>query len=399
MKYSVLVCIIILMFCANSQHSIAQSTFNLYARMAGNLQLWDGSNTDVWGFVDEFGETAALPGPTIIVREGELVTLNVTNQSPLAHTVHLHGLDVDQMNDGVPQTSFEIPGMMGTGTYTFIAPHAGTYMYHCHVESVVHFQMGMYGAIIVTPSDGSQTAWTGGPAYDKEYLWMSSEVDVNWHESPPSGKDVPLYHPQYFLVNGKSKQQLSAADVAIEAVKEDVVLIRIANAGYGVHKYCFPSQLNATVVSSDGRPLPIFDQRDTVEIFPGERYMVVLDPDSSFNGIVNVAYFDMYDDDMLFNNEIPVKFDEATNTSAVNINFQVRVSPNPASTLLRVAVTPDPNSLKRLSVYDLNGIRLLTQSFNSSSIELDTKGLPAGQYILQIRNEFSVKSVPIFLTN
>ena len=127
--------------------------------------------------------------------------------------------------------------------------------------------------------------------------------------------------------------------------------------------------------------------------------MVVLDPDSSFNGIVNVAYFDMYDDDMLFNNEIPVKFDEATNTSAVNINFQVRVSPNPASTLLRVAVTPDPNSLKRLSVYDLNGIRLLTQSFNSSSIELDTRGLPAGQYILQIRNEFSVKSVPIFLTN
>lgn len=398
MKYSIWVCVVIITIVVDNKYSFAQSTFNWYARMAGTQQLWDGTNIDVWGFVDDFGELATIPGPTMIVKEGELVTLNITNQSPLAHTVHLHGLDADQLNDGVPQTSFEIPGMMGTGSYTFTAPHAGSYMYHCHVESVVHFQMGMYGAIIVTPADGSQAAWTGGPAFDKEYLWMSSEVDINWHNNPPSGNNISIYAPQYFLVNGKSNQQLLATDVSIDAGKEDVVLVRIANAGYGVHKYYFPSQLNTTLVSSDGRPLPLFDQRDTVEVFPGERYMVILHPDSSFTGTVSVAYFDMYDDDPLYNNEIPVKFSEATNTRAVHLDFQITVSPNPANSLLKVNVTPGTDHLKKLALFDLNGKCLFSEYFNSSSMEVNTERFSSGQYILQIRNENSVKSLPIILT-
>ena len=101
--------------------------------MIGNQPLLDGQNVNVWGFAPNFGGFATIPGPTMIVNEGDIVTLNITNQSPVPHTVHLHGLDVDQINDGVPQTSFEIPGMMGTGSYSFPAPHPGTYMYHCHV--------------------------------------------------------------------------------------------------------------------------------------------------------------------------------------------------------------------------------------------------------------------------
>ncbi|MFQ5447102.1 MAG: multicopper oxidase domain-containing protein, partial [Saprospiraceae bacterium] len=266
----------------NFSQIVAQTTFNWFARMVGNQTLWDGQSVNVWGFAQNFGGSAAIPGPTMIVNEGDVVTLNITNQSPMPHTVHLHGLDVDQLNDGVPQTSFEIPGMMGTGSYTFTAPHPGTYIYHCHVETVIHLQMGMYGAVIVKPADGSNTVWAGGPAYDKDYLWITSEVDKSWHDSPPQNGAVPAYEPDYFLINGKSNQQLSATDVAINADAGQNIFMRLTNIGYGIHEFVFPPELNATTLSSDGRPLPQAVLSNTVTVYPGERYGVMLNSADAF---------------------------------------------------------------------------------------------------------------------
>ena len=83
--------------------------------------------------------------------EGESVQLNFTNPSPESHH-HLHGLDVDQANDGVPGTSF----LVTTGddaTYSFDADYPGTFLYHCHVTTTLHLTMGMYGMVLVTRPD------------------------------------------------------------------------------------------------------------------------------------------------------------------------------------------------------------------------------------------------------
>ena len=117
----------------------------------------------------------------------------------------MHGLDVNQANDGVGSTSFNVPPIMGTGTYKFKATHAGTYIYHCHVETVVHLQLGMFGAFVVKAAGGANNAWTGGPAFDKDYTWVLSDVDKSWHDNIPSGGAIPTFEPDYFLVNGKAK--------------------------------------------------------------------------------------------------------------------------------------------------------------------------------------------------
>ena len=104
----------------------------------------------------------------------------------LPHTIHFHGLDVDQQNDGVPATSFSVS--QGSYTYNFTAPHAGTYQYHCHVDTHQHYEMGMFGTVIIRPSDGNTTnIWDGGPAFDKEYIWQLTTFDSTWHAGQGGG--------------------------------------------------------------------------------------------------------------------------------------------------------------------------------------------------------------------
>src|SRR5581483_8758015 len=101
------------------------------------------------------------------------------------HTIHLHGLDVDFANDGVPESLPEAqPVKQGQQyTYRFVATHAGTYFYHCHENTVEHQQMGMYGALVVQAKGGAQTAWTDGPAFDEAYTLLLSELDTVGHEA------------------------------------------------------------------------------------------------------------------------------------------------------------------------------------------------------------------------
>ena len=101
---------------------------------------------------------AELPGPTIKMKEGSHVYLNLTNVGMMMrpdlfdpHTVHFHGFpNAAPIFDGEPMASISI-NMGSTLTYYYRAPEPGTYMYHCHVEATEHMQMGMLGNLYVTP--------------------------------------------------------------------------------------------------------------------------------------------------------------------------------------------------------------------------------------------------------
>ncbi len=138
---------------------------------------------------------AMLPAPIIDVDLGDdvFITLrnvdNVVATSPKdPHTIHLHGQQVTTQNDGFNETSFEVPECGGGATvcaggneavYYWYADKPGTFMWHCHVEASEHIGMGMYGALIVRPRKAG-TVYGGqfGDAYDKEYVWLLSDVDV-----------------------------------------------------------------------------------------------------------------------------------------------------------------------------------------------------------------------------
>lgn len=142
----------------------------LKAHMMGEVEMWDGQDMRIWGFIDwDSTNTDVLPSPALVFNEGDSVSLLVDNISEMPHTVHLHGLDVDQQNDGVPGTSFQIDGY-NAGYYHFRTDKPGTYLYHCHVETVIHLQMGMYGVIVVRPAAGNHYVYDTTSIRQRIYL-------------------------------------------------------------------------------------------------------------------------------------------------------------------------------------------------------------------------------------
>lgn len=90
-----------------------------------------------------------VPGPLLRLREGETVTLRVSNQLRVPTSIHWHGLLVPANMDGVPGLSFDGIAPGSTFTYRFPLRQAGTYWYHGH--SRFQEQTGIYGALIIDP--------------------------------------------------------------------------------------------------------------------------------------------------------------------------------------------------------------------------------------------------------
>jgi CopA family copper-resistance protein len=114
-----------------------------------------------------------LPGPTLRLREGDTVTLNVTNRLGEPTSIHWHGLLLPNPMDGVPGLTFRgiMPGE--TFIYRFPIRQAGTYWYHSH--SGMQEQTGLYGPLILEPR--------GKEPYDyqREHVVMLSD----WTDEDP----------------------------------------------------------------------------------------------------------------------------------------------------------------------------------------------------------------------
>jgi len=100
----------------------------------------------------------SAPAPMIAIDEGDELFLTLTNVGQVMrpdlfeqHTVHFHGYpNASAFYDGVPDASVAI-NVGGSFTYYYLAPEAGTYMWHCHISPPEHLQMGMVGQLYVRP--------------------------------------------------------------------------------------------------------------------------------------------------------------------------------------------------------------------------------------------------------
>lgn len=95
----------------------------------------------------------SLPAPTLRWREGDTVTLRVTNRLQVDTSIHWHGILLPYQMDGVPGISFKGIAPGETFVYRFRVQQTGTYWYHSH--SGMQEQTGMYGAIIIDPARGA----------------------------------------------------------------------------------------------------------------------------------------------------------------------------------------------------------------------------------------------------
>jgi FtsP/CotA-like multicopper oxidase with cupredoxin domain len=94
----------------------------------------------------------SIPGPTLKVRQGSEILVHAVNEGDLEATVHWHGLRLDNEYDGTHQT--QKPMAEGESfTYRLRFPDEGLYWYHPHIRQDYGQEMGLYGNILVEPSE------------------------------------------------------------------------------------------------------------------------------------------------------------------------------------------------------------------------------------------------------
>jgi FtsP/CotA-like multicopper oxidase with cupredoxin domain len=110
------------------------------------VRLSNGETVDAWTF------NGTVPGPEIRARQGDLVEVTLVNKDiEEGVTIHWHGVDVPNAEDGVAGvTQNEVPPG-GRYTYRFRVEQAGTFWYHSHQVSSTQVRRGLYGAFVILP--------------------------------------------------------------------------------------------------------------------------------------------------------------------------------------------------------------------------------------------------------
>ncbi len=163
---------------------------------------------------DRFATTVngSLPAPTLRLKEGDKVTVNVTNRLGVDSSIHWHGIILPSEMDGVPGFSFDGIQPEETFTYQFSLNQSGTYWYHSH--SGFQEQTGLYGALVIEPKEPYPFT------FDRDYVVMLSD----WIDESPMG----VYHKlkklsHYYNFNERTFQDTwrDIQDKGVKATYQD----------------------------------------------------------------------------------------------------------------------------------------------------------------------------------
>lgn len=372
---------LILLFSLFSLSGLAQVSHSyVAAKMNGVMANEDGTTIPIWGYGNYSAgviDTITLPGPLLRYNFNDSVNIHFWNDSPEDHTIHLHGLDASQANDGVPTTSVAI-GPNDSITYKFKAKHAGTFLYHCHVTTTLHLTMGMYGMLVVDYP--GNLLYQNGPGYNKEYTYLYSDMDRTWNFSPISPGPFYLYDPTDFYLNGLSGTQLfDDTTQIIRIYPQDSVLLRLANVGYTIVEYIFPSLMNATIEMSDGRPAPSPLAKDTLRIYPGERFSVMMRPDFMHYGYIEVNSINMFTDSTLYTNYIGINEQfHPTGIADSSRDPDWTIYPNPNNGQFTIQSISAGN----YHIYNISGALIKQMSLESGEHQISLGDLNNGVYYI-----------------
>jgi FtsP/CotA-like multicopper oxidase with cupredoxin domain len=220
--------------CPTNYRYIRLGATDGYSRMADGLDLYTFGFLNLTGIPENLVSAeinhAEFPAPTLVMKEGEHVYLNLSNLGMIKrpdlfdpHTIHFHGFpNAASVFDGEPMASFGVR-MGSTATYYYEPVDPGTYMFHCHQEATEHMEMGMLGNLVVRPLQNgtayvysgqtfTQFAYndfdgtTGGSTgYDVEAMIKIADFDPIFHQrdeifQPPRFAE---FEARYFMLNGR----------------------------------------------------------------------------------------------------------------------------------------------------------------------------------------------------
>jgi manganese oxidase len=294
-KYPLAIALMVMLLALLPAHAMAVvngitgPTFNLTAK-AGNISMGEGLQSYLWGYADGAGP-AQYPGPTLIVNQGDTVTINLTNgiptvpgNLPVNVSILFPGQTVTATGGVAGLLTREAPPG-GIVTYTFTASQPGTYTYYSGTQPELQVEMGLFGAIVVRPTltgtcplpaDPNGIRPSRGYAYcnadayfDREYLFVLSEIDPAIHLLVGSGQMAKVNNtarrPTAWFQNGRNFPDTMVApfdpslpnqpyDSAPVMHPGEKVLIRLVGGGRNLHPFHTHGQ-NHLVIARDGRML------------------------------------------------------------------------------------------------------------------------------------------------
>jgi FtsP/CotA-like multicopper oxidase with cupredoxin domain len=208
----------------------------------------------------------SVPGPTLKVPQGSTITVHVTNHGDIAATVHWHGLRLENRFDGTHETQAPIP-VGETFTYEVTVPDPGAYWYHPHIREDYGQELGLYGNILVNPSEPDY--W---PPVNRELLLTLDDVLIEDGRIAPFSESETTHvamgrFGNVMLVAGET-------DLALEAKRDEVVRLYLTNtANTRVFNVTLPGAQMKLVGSDSGR----YEHEEIVDqllLAPSERVVV-----------------------------------------------------------------------------------------------------------------------------
>ncbi len=228
-----------------------------------SINVAPGFNSKVFAF------NGQVPGPLIHVREGDDVTVHVTNNTTLPHTIHWHGVNQigSWQSDGVPGVTQNPIQPGDTFTYNWNADRPGTLWYHCHVNVWEHVAIrGMWGPLIVDPKEPSSLE----RKVTRQAIMMMSTWESPFADQYGKGGG-PGDVADYFSVNGRS----FPLSQPIRVRQGAVLRIRLLGAGDEGHEMHLHGH-DHLITHKDGYAQSSPSFVDTVPVGPGERYDAIV---------------------------------------------------------------------------------------------------------------------------
>lgn len=289
---------------------IQGTTFDLRADV-GYIDTSDGNGLLIWGFqatdpidTNMLFPAVQYPGPTLIVNQGDTVTINLENRLPVNTSIIFPGQTV------VTATNSDCPGgdltdeacaanggNFGMVTYSFTATNAGTFLYHSGTDAALQSEMGLVGAIVVRPAAVDQAYSDPNTAFDTEYMSLVTQMDPRVHEAVQLGAtsstdpeiDLTNYKPVYWFINGRTFPDtlgpsyhpiyVSQPYSAIPRMNAgQTMLMRVLNGGRASHPWHTHGHdsiivaRNGRLLSSDGVTADRLVRDFTVQVHPGTTF-------------------------------------------------------------------------------------------------------------------------------
>jgi FtsP/CotA-like multicopper oxidase with cupredoxin domain len=240
------------------------------------VELSDGEHVDlrIAPVAKRLGDTTvrmlayngSIPGPTLKVREGSEVVVDMENQGDMDATVHWHGLRLENRYDGTHET--QAPMAVGERFSARVAfPDPGLYWYHPHIREDYGQEMGLYGNVLVEPSDPDY--W---PPVHRELVLTLDDILLEDGRVAPFSRSETTYAAMgrfgdVLLVSGEP-------DLSLTARLGEVVRLYLTNtANTRVFKVKLPGA-RMKLVGGDSGHVEHEQLVDDVILAPSERVIV-----------------------------------------------------------------------------------------------------------------------------